>query len=106
MSATEGPDWTVLEIDGVMEVAEAAARTVTRQFGDNLTLEYEDALQEVYLILATKPADARRCLEDPHLGLRVLHKQLCQDLTDLVKTEAGKRDKHESYERLMEGVKE
>jgi hypothetical protein len=94
-------DWAVLEIPGVKDVAERAARKLSDQYG--LTLEYDDALQEAMVLLAGRPDEVRELAGD-NPGL--LHFRLCQRLTHLVETEAKHRGAHVSRERLIERVPE
>lgn len=70
-------DWSVLEIEGVTDVAEAAARKVADQWS---VVEYEDLLQEAYIILASKPFEVREVLAK---GTGLLHHWLWCDLTNL-----------------------
>lgn len=100
-SAPGDPDWSVLEIEGVQEVAEKAARKVA--FDYSVAIEFDDALQEAFIFLASRPSMVRACLADATLGLGVLHTRIYRGLRDVVRTEADRRIKHVSYEASREG---
>jgi hypothetical protein len=102
VSKEKAVDWSVLDMPGVIEIAEQAARKISEQY--ELTFEYDDAYQEALLILASKADMVREQVVGGHLGQ--LQFRLCQDLTDKVKTEAKHRTKHVSRERLIEDHKE
>jgi hypothetical protein len=87
-------DWDVLLIPGVTEIAENAAYKMSERYG--LTFEFDDAFQEAAILLAAKHEMTRELMASGEPGL--LHFRLCQDLTDLVKTEAKHRNDHESFE--------
>jgi hypothetical protein len=99
-SAPGDPDWTILGLPGVMEVAEKAARKVA--FDYSVAIEEDDALQEALIMLATRQS-LRDCLHNEALGLGALHHALYSDLVDKVKREAEKRCGHVSYEASREG---
>lgn len=94
-------DWALLEVDGVMEVCENAANKLARNYGS--TMEFDDALQEAYLLVAL----GKVVLPDSEefgSPLGVLHHRLYMRLVDLVKVEAGKRKTHVSYEAQLDAV--
>lgn len=91
-------DWSILEDDGVVEVAMRAASKVAHDYSG--TIGADDAYQEATIILATKSEMFRDCAAT--LGLGVVHTRLWQDLVDSIKTEAGHRGEHISLERLVE----
>lgn len=97
MGSTITHDWAILDMPNVQDVAEQAARRLARQYDS--AIEYEDALQEAYLLLATKPS-LIQVADEPGL----LFYRLLMDLTDLVRPEARHRTMHTSWERLVEGV--
>ncbi|MFE7480048.1 hypothetical protein [Streptomyces sp. NPDC057552] len=94
---SESADWTVIDHETV-GIASRAARRIADGYGTRLTMEYDDALQEALLLLATKADMVRTCLTDPQLGPGVLHHRLVLDLTDMIKTQARHRACHVSYE--------
>jgi hypothetical protein len=91
-------DWSVLEIEGVPEVAERAARRLTNEWAP--TFEYEDVLQEAYLLLAAKPRQVHNALAEGGLG--VLHHRLWADLTDYARAENRRTKLNVSYDALVE----
>lgn len=97
MDSAKLTDWAFATEPEVVEVIEAAAATISRDFAG--TIEYDDAVQEASIIVATKGDQAREALAK---GPGVLHRMLWQDLADLVKTEAGHRAGHTSYEVLVD----
>lgn len=97
MSKSTTTDWTVLEIDGVRDLATTAARKLSQQYAS--TIEFEDAEQEALLILASS-TETRTMLAS---GAGLLHRWLYQRLQDLVKVQANHRSKHISYEEAREG---
>lgn len=98
MSKEKKIDWSILNLPGVQEVAENAARKISDQY--ELTLEYDDAFQEAVIILASRPEEVAAYVVGGHLGQ--LHHWLHQRLAHLVETEAKHRAKHVSRERLIE----
>lgn len=92
-------DWTVLDVPGILDIAGKAARKVSQQYEH--TLEFEDAQQEAYIVLASNGDVVREYLAAEQFGL--LHNWLYQRLVDNVKTEAGHRATQVSYERAREG---
>jgi len=96
-------DWTVLEIEGVMEVAERAARKVAGKYEN--TTEVEDMLQEAYIILALMPQRVRECSEGVRgATLGTLCYELEHDLVDKIKRTAEKRSQLVSRDFLIERV--
>jgi hypothetical protein len=101
---SDGPDWSFFgegEMAGKTEeckLAGRAARKIANQYEDTGTIEYDDALQTAYILMATDPALVRQCLSDPDLGYGVLYTRLCQKLVKTIETEAKHRSKHNSYE--------
>ena len=79
-------DWGVLELEGVMSVAESATRKVSDRWS---AVEYEDLLQEAYVLLASKSFEVRELLAN---GTGMLHHWLWCDLTNL----AEKLNRHSS----------
>lgn len=95
-------DWTVLDIDGVTDVARSAAARVAAQYQH--TAEYDDLYQEALIRLAQTADVVRSYLADPRKGAGLLHHRLWCDLVDSVKTEAKHRSRHISYEQAREGA--
>ena len=91
-------DWTVLDLDGVTDVARSAAARVAAQYRH--TTEFDDLLQDAYLNLAEAADEVRGYLTDPDKGPGLLHHRLWCDLVDSVKTEAGRRTRQVSYELI------
>lgn len=89
-------DWSLLEEDGVMDVAEQVARKVAAWLG----LEADDMLQDAYVLLATRPEAMRRALAERELA--GLSQVLMQDLSDQHKRGAEKAARTESYDALVE----
>ena len=87
-------DWTVLDQPGVRDVLGKVARKVSDDYEH---VEYEDALQDGAILLASR-ADLQEVLDN--LGL--LHHRLWGDLVNMNETEANRRTKLESYDVLME----
>jgi hypothetical protein len=90
-------DWSILNEEGVIGVAEVVALKAGDQYG--LTLERDDAYQECLTLLATRHRKAREALA---LGTGALHRWLTQRLRDQVLTEAKYRSQHTSYEANLE----
>ncbi|MFG1602823.1 hypothetical protein [Actinoplanes sp. NPDC049265] len=95
-------DWSVLDIDGVTEVAQKAAAKVAAQYRN--TTEYDDLYQEAVIRLAEQADNVRGYIADPSKGLGLLHHRLWCDLVDMVKTEANRRTRHISYELIRAEV--
>lgn len=91
-------DWSVLEIDGVMGVCENAARQVSRNYGG---AEYDDVLQDAYLIVATKH-NVAALLEEFDSPLGILMHRLTQDLINKVTPESKRRSRTVSYDALLD----
>jgi hypothetical protein len=90
--------WYAMELAGVDEVIERAARKVANNSKYGHAVELEDLAQEARILVATK-TDLQAVLAKPG----ILHHRLVQDLVDLVKTDAGRRDKTVSLDELNEG---
>ncbi|MCD2462486.1 hypothetical protein MBT42_02820 [Streptomyces sp. MBT42] len=90
-------DWSILDEEGVIGVAEVVALKAAEQYG--LTLERDDAYQECLILLATRHRKAREALA---LGTGALHKWLTQRLSNQTLTEAKNRSKGQSYEAALE----
>ncbi|WP_432482540.1 hypothetical protein [Kineococcus esterisolvens] len=98
---TSSVDWSVLEIPGVMEVAESAARRASVEY--ELMYEFEDAQQEAYLILAAMPDRVRQCVGgEGRLTLGTLAHEVYRDLIDKVKRPAAHKAQVISIQRLAE----
>ena len=95
-------DWTVLDIDGVADIAHSAAARVAAQYRH--TTEYDDLLQEAHILLACAAGDVRDYLADDTKGPGQLHHRLWCDLVDSVKTDAKRRSQHLSYETIRAEV--
>lgn len=100
--AAPAVDWSVLAEPQVESVAEAVARSFSRDYG--LTLEYEDAYQEAVMVTAERASQVRRILDDAGPGL--LHRWLSQRLRDRWLTEAKHRTAHVSYEAARQRPEE
>ena len=99
-SAKLAADWSILEIDGVQRAAERAARKTSKLLS---THEYDDLLQEAYILLATRPAEYHSAIEaDPEGDRSLLAFRLGQDLFDRFKREAGRLGRTDSLDELME----
>lgn len=86
-------DWTVLDDVNVQTACKHAARMVTRQYGD--VMQYEDFLQEAYIIAANHPAKIRAWMEEGSLGY--LNRFLWGGLTNLADSENRKFAKYVEY---------
>lgn len=86
-------DWALLDVEGVREAAQKAARRVARQY---TRVEYDDLLQEAYIVIATHPRQMRMALEEEGLG-RLHHIVWC-DLTNLAAKETRRLERNTSYE--------
>jgi hypothetical protein len=95
---TRTVDWTVLDLDGVTDVARSASARVATQYR-HIT-EYGDLLHDAYLNLAHTADQVREYLSDPTKGLGFLHHRLWCDLVDSVRNEANRRTRHVPYEIL------
>lgn len=89
-------DWSVLTTPGVNDVADAAARKVSRRYTG--VVEYDDVRQDAALQLATNPETVREYLGRDQLGL--LHHWLWCRLTDQHKYHAPHRTGEISFEQL------
>ncbi|WMI34770.1 hypothetical protein SEA_MARAV_48 [Streptomyces phage Marav] len=90
-------DWSILDEEGVIGVAEVVALKAAEQYG--LTLERDDAYQECLVLLATRHRQAREALS---VSTGVLHNWLWQRLRDKTLTEAKHRSRGQSYEAALE----
>jgi hypothetical protein len=90
-------DWSILEEEGVIGVAEVVAMKAADEYG--LTLERDDAYQEALLLLATRSRQARAALA---LGTGALHRWLRQRLRDKHLTEVKHRSGAASYEAVVD----
>ena len=95
-------DWTVLDIDGVTNVARTAAARVAGQY--RYVAEYDDLYQDALIRLAQAPDVVRDYLTDPDKGLDLLRHWLWCDLVDTTRTEAARRNRHVSYEQVREAA--
>lgn len=96
-----GADWTVLEIEGVEDVARRAAKRVARDFSDTTTVE--DATQDALILLATT-SSLRQTARDTAKGLGMLYHELHMDLINRYRTEAQRRTRLVSLESVLEGA--
>jgi hypothetical protein len=87
-------DWSILEEEGVMDVASRAARRVANQY--ERTSEFEDLLQVGYVFLATQHRQMRKALAEGGLG-RLYHALWC-DLTNHANAEMRKLSRNTSFE--------
>lgn len=94
---TDLADWSVLEIEGVVEVAERAAALAAKRWAP--LPDYDDFYQEALYILAYHPHKTYDALEE---GLGVLHHRLWQDLTDYARKENRRSHLNISYDELVE----
>lgn len=94
---TDLADWSVLEIEGVVEVAERAAALVAKKWAP--LLDYDDFYQEALVILTSRPDKTYDALEE---GLGVLHHRLWQDLTNYAAKENRRSHLNTSYDELVE----
>ncbi len=92
-------DWAVLEVEGVAQVVERAARSISKNEKYRHAVEIEDLEQDARILVATKE-DLQECAYGDELGL--LHHRLVQDLKDQYKTKAKHADKLTSYDVLLE----
>jgi len=89
--------WTVLDIEGVREVATQAARRVNRRYSQ--VTELDDLTQDALILIATK-GDLLSCLEgdEPELGL--LQYRVEMDLVNKAQTAANQQQRNIPFERL------
>lgn len=99
---SEPSDWGALQIRGVAEVIEQAARRVNRQYGFT---KVEDLEQDARIAVANTP-NLLSCLEGTEPALGILQHRLVQDLTDRVKYEAKHREQTISYTKIQEDGEE
>lgn len=92
-------DWDVLSVEGVDEVIERAARSISKNEKYRHAVEIEDLEQDARILVATKE-DLQECAYGDELGL--LHHRLVQDLKDQYKTAARRADKSTSFDLLLE----
>lgn len=92
-------DWSPLEVEGVREVANQAARRVARRYSEYVDLD--DLTQDALARIVAK-ADLLECLEgeEPELGL--LQYRLERDLVNMVTTQVKHAQQTISYDRLVE----
>lgn len=91
------PDWTLLEIEGVVSTVEAVATKVAEEF--NFLVDRDDLIQEGYLTTVTK-ADLRQTLLDGEMGLYA--HGLRMDLVNVVNAEVRRVDPLTSFEEAVE----
>lgn len=96
-------DWTVLEVEGVLDVIDQATRRVHSKYRKAMWLE--DLKQEAMIFVVTHET-LRSCIvtEEPELGL--LQYRLERDLIDLVRPLVEREQKHISYDALTESAKD
>ena len=95
-------DWTVLDIDGVTDVARSAAAKVAAQYTH--IAEYDDLYQDALIALATQPDTVRSYVNDPNQGLGLLRHWLWCGLVEAARTEAARSNRHISYELARAGA--
>lgn len=92
-------NWTVLEIEGVMDVVKSAALAVAnhREYGEYV--EYGDLEQESMFIASAMEEDVREAVKpDGDITLGAIRHRLVLDLIDKVKYDVQHRQKAESFE--------
>lgn len=94
--ASVSADWSILDEEGVVEIAESAARKVARKYQ---AADVEDLLQQAYIILATKTAEMRAALEG---GKSHLFRVLWQDLTNLAKVQQDKANRNKALDEATQ----
>ena len=80
-------DWTVLELHGVMDAAEKAARRVAAEYSK--WVEFDDMLQEGYIHLASDHEHVRRLVNEDKLDW--VRYELYRRLSDVADKEYRRR---------------
>jgi len=83
-------DWSVIENEVVQRNCAITARSVSRQLAG--VMEYDDLLQEAYILCATNPAKVRTYLEKDNGGY--LNRWLWLKLTTVMDSEFRKFHKY------------
>ncbi len=89
-------DWTVLELDGIPEIAHRAARKVAAEYAG--LVDADDQRQDALILLATNAELVREHLAAGTLGR--LHRWLWCRLVDKARPIARRANQTISYERL------
>lgn len=96
MTTINNADWTVLQLDGVADVAQKAASKVAAKFIN--VIDYDDLHQDAVIILASHRDTVQGYIDRDELGY-LFHWLWC-DLTNIANREATKKNRQISYEAL------
>jgi hypothetical protein len=97
-------DWSVIELPGVSDRVQMAARRVAVASGLQIHYNTEDLEQEGYILCATNPDLVRNYLSRGELAH--LYVWLRSKLLDKVKVEVSRSSKTYSRDQLLETVEE
>ncbi|GGL01742.1 hypothetical protein [Mangrovihabitans endophyticus] len=93
-------DWTVLDLNGIPEIAHRAARKVATEYAGLVDLD--DQRQDALILLATNPILVREHIEAGALGR--LHRWIWCRLIDKARPIARRANQTISYERRAREV--
>lgn len=103
MSTTQ--DWTVLELPGILDIAQQAASSVARTY-DIAVMDKDDLYQEA-MILLTQPVRAIRVRQQYGAFQEDrIAKELQHDLIDKIRTDVNRSNRTLSREKILDGWSE
>lgn len=90
-------DWSLFEDEDVLSVIEAASRKVSVSTGG--ALDVEDVRQEAYILVCSRPDQARAMLD---MGTGALYRWLHADLLNLYERQIRNGGRSSSYDALVD----
>jgi DNA-directed RNA polymerase specialized sigma24 family protein len=93
-------DWSVLEYPGVKDATRKAVARIVSEYGNVSGVEFDDLLQEAWIILATHPDEVSEYVNGPD-GLGGLNHWVWCDLMNKVETMTNRSNRNTSLEAIQ-----